>query len=325
MTSSADTATGTLPAPTWQVVPSPRERDETDPEVWVWVEYKNLPVEGRGHQFTARWGDGLVDGTIVLCSGYENGQFSAHNTSSCSNCDAYASFEVYDDAERGPRLVYVNRIGDNDGALDCPVPDGIEWSVDLAVPSGRMIVADSLRPVYDVSLRYERDVPGYSSILGQMLHCKEQEAIGCAYGPTSNIALGLFRLDDRPDSYVIASVDDEVEPGEPDHLEATEVANICTDLWAYSIADLDHFIARARDVVAAEDYDDHGYFHEWSLAAWIADGADPDTLPRDFVIVDVTPGTYRFTHHGGTPDFDEQDWPLIWASVERLDDSEGKA
>lgn len=324
-TETASEMAAARPAPTRRFVPSPRERG--DNEVGGWIEYTNLPVDSRGHVFTATWGDGLVDGSIVVSSAYDINQFSAHNASSCSNCDAHPSFDFYDDPERGPRLVYVNRINDNDGALDCPVADGVEWTVDLAVPSGRMVVSDDLRPVYNVPLRHERDIPDYNSVLGQRLHCKEMEAIGCAFGPTSNIALGLFRPDDQTDGepvrYEIVTCFDDAEPGEEGYYAGTEVADICTDLWAYSIADLDHYTARARDLVASEGYEDGRRYDGWSLSGWIADGADPTALPSDLAVVDVEPGTYRFHHLGARADFDEDkdDYPLIWATVTRIADA----
>jgi hypothetical protein len=319
-------ADSTLPAPTREFVLNDREREHG--EVGGWIAYTNLPAETFGHVFTSPFGDGLVDGAIVVMSGYDINQFSAHNAFSCSNCDAYPSFDFFDDPERGPRLVYANRVKDNDGALACPAADGVEWTVDLAVPSGRMIVSDDLRPVYHVPLRHERDVPDYNSALGQMLHCKEQEAIGCAFGPTSNIALGLFRPDDQaegePVRYEIVTCFDDAEPGEEGYYAGTEMADICTDLWAYSVADLADFTARADALVMSPGYENPRRWDNWTLSGWIASGADPADLPEDYAIVDVEPGTYRFHHLGNRADFDEDGtYPLIWATITRVGDASG--
>ena len=326
---TATEATEALPAPTRAFAPSPRERDGS--ETAGWVEYANLPVEAVGHRVTSPGGNRGVGGAIVVSSAYDINQFDAHNTFACANCDAHPSFDFFDDPATGPRLVYANRVKDNGGALTCPAVDGAEWTVDLAVPSGKMIVSDDLRPVYDVPLHHERGVPGYNSALGQRLRSKEMEAIGCAVGPTSNIALGLFRPDDQVDGesvrYEIVTAWDEAEPGEEGYYPGTEVADICTDLWAYSIADLAHFTARAEALVMSPGYENPRRYDNWTMSGWIASGADPADLPGDYAVVDVEPGTYRFHHLGARADFDEDrdTYPLIWATVTRIGDAPHEA
>lgn len=309
----------TAPAePAYKVVVHERDADEThDRRTWIMLSLSGLPIEAKGHRFTSSFGDGTVSGHMTLNSDYPALYFSGNNTGPCTNCDTYPSLEFLDDPDHGPRVVFKHD--------PCPLSEGIEWSTDLPVPSGKMLVTDDLRPVYDVPLRHETDVPGYNSIAGQKLHSEEQAAIGVAYGAASNIALGLYRDPSKgPDAYAIVSADDEAEPGEDGYYAGDEVANICTDLWAYSLADFDHFVARARTLVASPDYTEHPRWDDWSLSAWLADGADPDALPEDYKVVTVTPGTYRFHHHGGTikgsdGDFHDQPWPLVWAEVELLD------
>ena len=276
------------------------------------AELESVPVEGRGHQFTWIYGDGTTRAFLQAYSDMDDFcSVMAHDVSPCDHCDEYPSLEFFDDPDKGPRLV---------AKTDCAVPQGKSWSIELAVPSGKMIVSDSLHPVYHRELPRGRDVPGYNSLLGQELHAQQMAEIGCALIPASNIALGLFRLPEAaggPDRYVVASVDDEAEPGEPGYFDAVEVANVCTDLWALSAADFDHFIARTGEMVAADGYEDLRRWDDWKPSEWIAAGADPAGLPEKFKIVDVTPGTYRFTH-AGRPNMQDEEWPIRWAEVERI-------
>jgi hypothetical protein len=167
---------------------------------------------------------------------------------------------------------------------------GITTVVTLRVPSGQVIVTDDLRPVYD----WDGDsVADYNTALGQHQAIEAMAAQGCAYGPVGNSCPGLYRT--GPDRYVIASPgwdgdgDEEIIPEGWERL-----ASVITDLWAYSVA----------------DYGD-----------WVARGGDPAGLDWADTVVDVTPGTYRFTHHTGEASFD-RDAPgtVIFADIEREGD-----
>lgn len=62
--------------------------------------------------------------------------------------------------------------------------------------------------------------------------------------------------------------------------------------WAYSIAD----------------------FKDWKSRS-----GDTGTLGWSDTIVDVIPGTYRFTHHTGERDIDRDGtWPLVFAHIQRI-------
>jgi hypothetical protein len=113
-------------------------------------------------------------------------------------------------------------------------------------------------------------------------------AIGCAYGPVSNSCPGLYRT--GPDTYVIANPDCEEES--PSLSDDTLLAGICTDLWAYSIPDFEH---------------------------WTSRGGTAEKLNGAETIVEVRPGTYRFTHHSGERGFDPHaPETVIFAHVERI-------
>jgi hypothetical protein len=128
----------------------------------------------------------------------------------------------------------------------CPVPDGITTSVTLAVPSGKIVVADDLRRVYSVN---EDEMASYNSRLGQAQVTEAMAAIGCAYGAVGNTCPGLYRT--GPGHYVIAipAYDGDYSTT-PDGW--TYLGGIITDLWAYSIADYGDFTAKGGVVTHCE-------------------------------------------------------------------------
>ncbi|MGW4890756.1 hypothetical protein ACWEQL_00580 [Kitasatospora sp. NPDC004240] len=191
----------------------------------------------------------------------------------CAMCGALPEVEVTDAAVliKGP----------------CPYPDGIQTTeITIDVPSGKLAVADSLRPVYDWD---HGKFVSYNSALGQAQAVQAMAEIGCAFGWVGNSDPGLYRT--GPDRYVIASpeLDDNDEPSLPG---ATCLAEICTDLWAFSIADFEDWKTRGGDL---------------SLLGWKVN------------VVDVAPGTYRFTLHTGRRGFDPNAAEtVIFADIERI-------
>ena len=173
----------------------------------------------------------------------------------------------------------------------CAYPDGITTVITLAVPSGRLIVSDSLRPAYD--WREEDLTAGYNCSLGQAQAIRVMAAQGCAFGYVGNSCPGLYRTGDG--TYAVASpaYDEEADKElPPDGWE--ELAGIITDLWAYSIADYADWENRDAGRSAAR----------WGRTA-----------------VDVTPGTYEFTHHTGERSFRGQydsDGTVIYAHARLL-------
>lgn len=223
-----------------------------------------LPLRANGHQLS------VPDGTEVLVFEDDGlpphlahlSPFSPQLPFPCRTCDAPVSLRISGGAARmtGP----------------CPLPDGITTVITLAVPSGKLIVTDDLRPAWD--WRDEDLTASYNSALGQHQAIMTMAAAGCAYGPVLNTSPGLFRT--GGDCYVIAT------PGfDPDPDESLvpagwqELATTCTDLWAYSIAD----------------------YEDWQSRDW--DRGDRARRCKQDTIVDVTPGTYQFTHHTGERGF----------------------
>jgi hypothetical protein len=236
---------------------------------------KVLPFRANGHW--TRPADGKLAKVFEYTDPYP-GVFVSGFADRCGICDAELTLKVTGDA------VAVEN--------PCAYPDGVTSVIKLAVPSGKIIVTDDLRPVYNWD---DADLTAsYNSALGQWQATQLMAAAGCAYGPVGNTCPGLFRT--GGDSYVIAS---------PGHDEETDkeltpagwesVTSVITDLWAYSIA----------------DYED-----------WVSKGGDPAGLGWGDTIADITPGAYLFTHHTGERTFDRDNpGTVIYAHI----DKEGQA
>lgn len=169
----------------------------------------------------------------------------------------------------------------------CPSPNGITSVYDLRVPSGKIVVNDSLRDVYEVPEELERDFASYNTALGQHEVVMANAELGCAYGPVGNSCPGLYRT--GKNTYIIdtsgydGTGDTSVEP------EGEFLAGITTDLWAYSIADHDDYVSRDGDLGGTQ-------------------------------VVEIPAGVYRFVHHTGERNFDRDavDVPIVYAHIEKI-------
>jgi hypothetical protein len=74
---------------------------------------------------------------------------------------------------------------------------------------------------------------------------------------------------------VIANVGDDLEPGDEGYVAGEQLASICTDLWACSIADLDHFVATARAKFEAASEKERAELTRDDLLSWAVQPGDP--------------------------------------------------
>jgi hypothetical protein len=290
------------------------------------VEYRDvasLPVDQRGHQqiHTPEYlkaqqiGIARKDAAPDAPLEWMNPVSIYEGAFSCSLCNEYPSFSVeLDDAGEPSKLV---------AKTSCALTDGIPMVIELAVPSGKMIVTDALQPVFDF------DLLNYNSKAGQAEAQQIMAAQGCAFGPLSNSSPSFVRIGEAgadgatSNSFVITDMDEELEPGDEGYVAGEKLAYICTDLWAYSIADLDHFVATARAKFEAADETERAELSRHELFNWAVQPGDPrdriDQLGWTVTVVDVKPGTYRFTHHTGEADYDRDAWPVTYAHVELIE------
>ena len=166
----------------------------------------------------------------------------------------------------------------------CAFPNGLEYSFELNVPSGVMIVANDLRPAFEPEGDFSINAPS------ENMKCTLAYAeIGCAHAFVGNSCPAVYMQEDG--TMLIGS------PGytrggnekKNDPRFANRVASICTDLWWYSIVDQDEFTRRGLKL---------GY-----------SGAEPVT---------VKPGVYRFAHYFFRRDFDHDayDKPTVYSKIE---------
>ena len=165
----------------------------------------------------------------------------------------------------------------------CEYPNGIPLVFELNIPSGVMIVANDLRPDFD----FEGDF-NINTAMGRVKTTKAMEAIGCAHAYVGNSCPSVYKT--GKDKFVIASSGYDEENDKEIKIKGKCVANICTDLWWYSIVDSDEFKKRGCE------------------GKYTADK------------VNVKPGVYRFTHFYGTGQKFEKEnkKPTIYSEIERI-------
>lgn len=251
--------------------------------------FEQLPLDARGHCFNIRGKD-----TVQVYTGSSGirSVMDAH-LFRCTFCDFYPSFDLTDTAMAREA---------------CPHPNGIATVTQVTFSSGQIIVSDSLRPVYDWD-QHEDDFASYNSSLGQHQAITHMASIGCAFGYVGNTCPSLYRTGN--DTYAIACApwsEDDDEEIVPDGW--TDLASICTDLWAYSIAD----------------------FTDWSvkILRWVDQGENSTEMVKrhrqftdrlgNSTVVDIEPGTYRFTCHSAEKSFDSDANGAIFATFERISD-----
>lgn len=177
----------------------------------------------------------------------------------------------------------------------CPASGGITSVIRLEVPSGKIVVDDDMRPMFN---GFDHDgFADYNSALGQHQVIEAFAEDKCAFGPVGNSCPALWQIDEG--EYIIGrkpwveSLDDPWMD-EDDVLApegARKLASVCTDLWAYSIVDFDE---------------------------WVRRGGDPEDLPGMAEVVEIPAGTYEFTHHTNELDFDHDADDVVYADIKKI-------
>jgi hypothetical protein len=237
----------------------------SDPTPRTYV--RRMALDSNGHQILIS--DDNETGVLIM-DGRVAHVIDAHHA--CAACDAYPVYELAD--------ADTVRI-----AAPCPHPDGVTTTFDLKVPSGRIVYANDLRPVYGDG----HCEASYNTALGHHQYALSMAAKGCAYGHVGNSCPGLYPT--GPGSYMIASPEYNEADGTEDPPESQRLALMVTGVWVYSIADY-------------QDWRDKG-------------GRDEDVLGNGGII-DIPAGTYTFTHLTGRRGFSHYaDGPIVYARFEK--------
>ena len=180
---------------------------------------------------------------------------------------------------------------------DCPLPNGFEpneW--ELNVPSGKIVVANDLREWFPLP-EGDDDIPSINTILGCRLTSQAYAAVGMAHASVGNTCPGVYKLKDG--SFKIANEPpDEYWDGKAwvpykrkPKFKGERVAGICTDLWWYSLCDLDEFNRRVEKF-----------------------GGSLESANAE--VIDVKPGVYRFRHNDEAKGQDDRKQETLFATFE---------
>ncbi len=112
----------------------------------------------------------------------------------------------------------------------CPYPKGIEFKIELNVPSGKMVVENDLRHLFPINGDFNINVEKNC-----MLASQAYAEVGMAHAFVGNTCPGLFKINNK--YYTIAQTD-----------KSRCLAGIVTDLWWYSIVDADEYTRRGGNI-----------------------------------------------------------------------------
>lgn len=245
---------------------------------------KTIPFEPKGHWLHRDRETATVEATVIEIGDETVFYLDRRDMSySCALCGDYVEL-----SENNPELVSAKE--------PCPAKDGLTTVTRFEVTSGKILVTDDVRPVFD---GFDHDhFASYNSVLGQQQVIQAFADLGVAFGPVGNSCPGLWCLGEG--EYQIARMpydDGEDSPTEgeeiPEPAGAMKLAGIITDLWAYSIVDYDR---------------------------WVEAGGDPDALTWAETVLDFPNGTYEVTYHGGELDFSDDKDHVVWADIKRVDE-----
>lgn len=178
----------------------------------------------------------------------------------------------------------------------CKHPNGLppnEW--ELNVPSGKLVVANDLRPLFP--LPEAEDEFDINTNIGCRQTAQAYAAVGLSHAFVGNTCPGVYRCkdgtfkianppgDERWDEKLGSYVPIEPAP----EFDGEEVADICTDLWWYSICDYEEYQRRRKHFKQKRNF--------------------------NIKVVDVPPGVYRFRHNDRTPESPEE---CVYARFERV-------
>lgn len=149
-------------------------------------------------------------------------------------------------------------------------------SVEITVPSGRLIAADDLRsvPLFNIETPYDRR--GHMDL--DVLAEAQARDTNAAYVYVGNSSPSVLRKPDGSLEVVSPEYGDEDEGLL--HEGEVPVASICTDLWATMMTDYQHWLDQGGPAVETDG--------SWSK----------------FTVIDVPAGRYRWTMYSHVPGFD---------------------
>lgn len=188
------------------------------------------------------------------------GYSSAMSSEGCSCCG------------QRPRGIESNGVAVRLRGKECQYPQGWPKNTwELNCPSGKLVVANDLREWFP--LEGDDHIPSVNLEIGRRMTSSAYADVGMAHASVGNSCPSVYKLSDGKFKIANHYEDyDEEEEKRTKTFEGERVASICTDLWWYSIADLDECNRRIE-----------------RFGGSLKDmGA---------TVIDVRPGVYRFEHN----------------------------
>lgn len=209
-------------------------------------ELAELPRDFHGHPLAFH-----PDSLICIRRGDEAYSRVTGFSRSCDSCgadlgmwtDGKTLFAISDD-ESDDMTVDAFAVA-NAATSPCPHPDGVPVaSFNLNVPSGKLVVANDLRPLFPCDEPRDSINGSYGCYAMTMAYAQ----VGMAHGFVGNTSPAVYLKDSPRDGtrLWIGSfyVDGDDERRDCDDDGFIAAASICTDLWWYSIVDYDEFERR---------------------------------------------------------------------------------
>lgn len=170
----------------------------------------------------------------------------------------------------------------------CSVPNGMSITITLALPTGKMLVNDSLEPTFPIRETWRGNTGG---VFKQMKAQKKLSSLGCASLITLDTSPNLYQT--GPGNFIIAKPEYDDEGNEKPLEKAERLAEIITDEWFYNVADLGRFLELGGNLNAPE--------------------------MKNAKVVDVIPGTYKFINHTCEKGFNPHSRSLvIFTHIEKI-------
>lgn len=215
----------------------------------------------------------------------------------CTQCGHRVKFTLVSKTE------YILSSGD-EKIIKCPVAE-LDWNFEIAVPSGRLIIANDLRRVFTKEMTQAADNCSLGNTLSTWQHTNEYAKLKMIYAYVGNTSPSFFQDKNR---IVFTNIDDDAYyNGDTDVVDyvAAGIGDykgyVCTDLWAVTAMDYSTFIETATQSLKLGD-----------IVAYMKD--------YNYTIVDVEPGIYKFDPVYSHLDNEDDEYNCHKLVIERLRD-----
>lgn len=209
---------------------------------------------------------------------------------SCVDCGLVPREKIYYPEDEVLVLSHYERVGVDENSMfishyeesyqvECEYANKDMVITHLSVPSGKIIVNDDLREFFGEP--EEKSRASYNTTKGVVDMIKGMEQRNVAYGAIGNSCPTLYRTGDNEYAIIPCPQDELEEEGYDSSGEWEELTVIVTDLWAYSFADYDDYLAHGGEEIYSNEHR----------------GQTP-------YVFDVDPGEYVFEYYGLEDEFE---------------------